>query len=52
MSASLSTSLSTGYFTSGTLFVAGSGPQPPGFGAGYNARFWSEVLNAEGATAP
>ncbi|HWE22769.1 MAG TPA: S8 family serine peptidase [Myxococcales bacterium] len=47
-----STSLSTGYFTSGTLFVAGSGPQPPDFGAGYNARFWSEILNAEGATAP
>jgi Subtilase family len=52
ISASLSTSLSTGYFTTGTLFVAGSGSQPPGFGAGYNARFWSEVLNAEGATDP
>jgi serine protease len=47
-----SASLSTGYFTSGTLFTAGSGAQPPGFGAGYNARFWSEILNAEGATAP
>ena len=52
VSVSLSASLSTGYFTSGTLFVAGSGPNPPGFGAGYNARFWSEVMNAEGSTAP
>jgi Subtilase family len=52
VSAASSTSLSTGYFTSGTLFVAGSGSPQPGFGAGYNARFWSEVLNAEGTTAP
>src|SRR6266852_2269533 len=52
VSISLSTSLSTGYFTSGTLNVAGQGSPPPGFGAGYNARFWSDVMNAEGATAP
>ena len=52
VSVSLTTSLSTGYFTSGTLYTAGSGFQPPGFGAGYNARFWADVMNAEGATAP
>jgi hypothetical protein len=52
VSIGLSNSLSTGYFTSGTLYVAGSGSPPPGFGAGYNARFWSEVMNAEGSTAP
>ena len=52
VSISLSTSLSTDYFTSGTLNVAGQGSPPPGFGAGYNARFWSDVMNAEGATAP
>ncbi len=52
VSIGLSTPLSTGYFTSGTLYVAGSGSSPPGFGAGYNARFWSEVMNAEGSTAP
>jgi len=47
-----STSLSTGYFTSGMLFVAGSGSTPPGFGAGNNPRFWADVMNAEGSTAP
>jgi serine protease len=52
VSIGMSTSLSTGYFTSGTLSVAGAGSPPPMSGAGYNARFWSEVLNAEGATAP
>jgi len=52
VSISLSTSLSTDYFTSGTLNVAGQGSPPPGFGAGYSARFWSDVMNAEGATAP
>ncbi len=52
VSVSLTTSLSTGYFTSGTLYTAGSGFQPPGFGAGYNPRFWADVMNAEGATAP
>jgi serine protease len=52
VSIGLSNSLSTSYFTSGTLYVAGSGSPPPGFGAGYNARFWSEVMNAEGSTAP
>ncbi|MFL5313235.1 MAG: S8 family serine peptidase [Myxococcales bacterium] len=48
----LSTSLSSGYFTSGTLFVAGAGFPPPGFGAGYNPRFWADVMNAEGSTEP
>jgi hypothetical protein len=52
VSIGLSNSLSTGYFTSGTLHVAGSGSPPPGFGAGSNARFWSDVMNAEGSTAP
>ena len=41
-----------GYFASGTLYVAGSGAQPSGLGAGDSARFWSEVMNAEGSTAP
>ena len=45
-------SLNSGYFGSGTLYVAGSGSQPPAMGAGDNARFWSEVMNAEGSTAP
>ena len=52
VSISLSTSLSSDYFTSGTLYVAGSGSPPPNFGAGYNARFWADVMNAEGSTAP
>jgi hypothetical protein len=52
VSAALGATLSTGYFSSGTLFVAGSGSPPPGYGAGYNARFWAEVMNAEGATSP
>ncbi len=45
-------SLSSSYFTSGTLYVAGSGSPPSGMGAGDSARFWSEVMNAEGSTAP
>jgi hypothetical protein len=45
-------SLSSSYFGSGTLYVAGSASAPAGMGAGDNARFWSEVMNAEGATAP
>lgn len=45
-------SLSTGYFTSGTLYLAGSGSPPPGMGAGDNARFWAEVLNAELTSLP
>jgi serine protease len=52
VSIALSSLLSTSYFTSGTLNLAGSGSPPPGFGAGYNARFWSDVMNAEGSTAP
>lgn len=44
--------LATNYFTSGTLYVAGAGSPPSGMGAGDNARFWSEVMNAEGSTAP
>ena len=52
VSIGLSNPLSTGYFTSGTLHVAGQGSPPPGFGAGYSARFWADVMNAEGATAP
>lgn len=45
-------SLSSSYFGSGTLYVAGAASTPGGMGAGDNARFWSEVMNAEGATAP
>ncbi len=45
-------SLSTGYFSSGTLYVAGVGPPPPTLGVGDNFRFWSELMNAERATAP
>ncbi len=52
VSIALSNPLSADYFTSGTLYVAGQGLPPPGFGAGYSARFWSDVMNAEGATAP
>jgi serine protease len=44
--------LSTSYFSSGNLYLAGVGSPPPGLGAGDNARFWSEVMNAEGSTAP
>jgi len=44
--------LSTSYFASGTLYVATSCAAPAGMGAGDNARFWSEVMNAEGTTAP
>jgi serine protease len=44
--------LSTSYFSSGTLFFGGSGSLPSGIGAGDSARFWSEVMNAEGSTAP
>lgn len=52
VSLAASKALSSGYFSSGTLRVAGSGSPPPAGGAGDNARFWSEVLSAEGATAP
>jgi hypothetical protein len=51
VSIALSNPLSTGYFTSGTLHVAGRGSPPP-LGVGYSARFWADVMNAEGATAP
>ena len=47
-----SESLLGNYFGSGTLYVAGKGSPPPGMGAGDNARFWSEVMNAEGSTDP
>ncbi len=52
LSTSLVKSLSTSYFSSGTLFAAGVGSPPSGLGVGGNARFWSEVMNAEGSTAP
>jgi hypothetical protein len=52
LSIALGSPLSTGYFTSGTLYVAGQGSPPPGIGAGDSARFWGDVMNAEGATAP
>jgi hypothetical protein len=45
-------SLSTGYFSSGTLYVAGVGPPPPALGIGDNFRFWSEMMNAERSIAP
>ena len=46
-------SLASGYFSSGTLYVAGVGPPPvPGLGIGDNFRFWSEVMAAERSTAP
>ncbi|HEY4884736.1 MAG TPA: S8 family serine peptidase [Myxococcales bacterium] len=45
-------SLSTGYFSSGNLYVAGVGPPPPTLGIGDNFRFWSEVMSAERSTAP
>jgi hypothetical protein len=44
--------LSTSYFSSGTLYFGGVGSPPSGMGAGDSARFWSEVMNAEGSTAP
>jgi serine protease len=44
--------LSSSYFGTGALFVAGSGSPPSGMGAGDSARFWAEVMNAEGGTAP
>ena len=44
--------LSTSYFSSGTLYFGGVGSRPSGMGAGDSARFWSEVMNAEGSTAP
>ena len=49
---SLSTAvpLTPGYFSSGALYLAGSAPA--GMGAGDSARFWSEVMNAEGSTDP
>jgi len=45
-------SLSSGYFSSGTLYFGGSASAPAGMGAGDNARFWAEVLNAELASLP
>jgi len=47
-----SQSLTPSYFASGTPFFAGSASPPSGMGAGDSARFWAEVMNAEGATAP
>jgi serine protease len=44
--------LSSSYFSSGTLYFGGLGSPPSGMGAGDSARFWSEVMNAEGSTAP
>lgn len=44
--------LSTSYFTSGTLYAAGDGSPPGGQGAGDIGRLWSEVMRAEGSTAP
>ena len=45
-------SLSTSYFTSGTFYAAGVGSPPSGLGAGDITRFWAEVMNAEGSSAP
>jgi hypothetical protein len=45
-------SLSTSYFTSGTFYAAGVGSPVPGQGAGDVSRLWSEVMRAEGSTAP
>jgi serine protease len=45
-------SLSTSYFNSGTLYAAGVGTPPAGQGAGDIGRLWSEVMRAEGSTAP
>lgn len=45
-------SLSTSYFNSGTLYLGGVGNPPSGVGAGDISRFWGEVMNAEGTTAP
>ncbi len=47
----LSKSLSSGYFSSGTLYVAGQDLPAP-LGVGDNPRFWSRVMGAERATAP
>jgi Subtilase family len=47
----LAKSLSSGYFSSGTLYVAGQDLPAP-LGVGDNPRFWSRVMNAERATAP
>ena len=44
--------LSTSYFTSGTLYAAGVGSPPGGQGAGDITRLWSEMMRAEGSTAP
>jgi hypothetical protein len=52
LSTSLVKSLSSSYFSSGTLHLAGNGPQPAGFGIADNPRFWSELMNAEGSTPP
>lgn len=45
-------SLSSSYFSSGTLYFGGSAWAPAGMGAGDNPRFWAEVLNAELASLP
>jgi Subtilase family len=52
VSAALVQPLSSDYFWSGTLYEAGVGPQPPGLGIGDNARFWADVMNTDGSTAP
>jgi hypothetical protein len=44
--------MSTSYFTSGTLYTADGASPPAGQGAGDVARLWSEVMFAEGSTAP
>jgi hypothetical protein len=43
--------LSSSYFSSGALYLAGQ-DLPSALGLGDNSRFWSRVMNAEGATAP
>jgi hypothetical protein len=45
-------SLSTSYFTSGTFSSAGNASPPSGLGVGDITRFWAEVMNAEGSSAP
>ena len=47
----LSKQLSSSYFSSGALLVAGQAP-PSALGLGDNPRFWSRVMAAERATAP
>jgi hypothetical protein len=52
VSASTVRPLTSNYFWSGKLYEAGVAPQPSGLGIGDNARFWAEVMNAEGSAAP